>query len=149
MTDILFYHLTEKRLEDVLPGLLEKCMERGWKVVVQAVTSERVETLDTHLWSWRDEAFLPHGAVRDGTEGLQPIWLTKEQDNPNSANVRFMVEGAVPPDLSPYERGIYIFDGHNAEDLENARSRWKIEKETGHAVTYWQQKPNGGWEKKA
>ena len=149
MTDVLFYHLTEKRLEDVLPALLEKCMEKDWNVVVQAVTSERVEALDAHLWRWLDEAFLPHGTERDGSENLQPIWLTQEQDNPNSANVRFMVEGAVPPDLSSYERGIYIFDGHNAEDLENARSRWKIEKEIGHAVTYWQQKPNGGWEKKA
>ena len=149
MTEILFYHLTEKRLEDVLPGLLEKCLERKWTVVVQATTDERVASLDSHLWSWRDEAFLPHGANRDGSEDSQPIWLTKENDNPNNATIRFMVEGAQPPDLESYERGIYIFDGHNASDLENARSRWKIEKEAGHEVTYWQQNSRGGWDKKA
>ena len=149
MTEILFYHLTEKRLEDVLPGLLEKCLERKWSVVVQATTDERVASLDSHLWSWRDETFLPHGAKRDGSEDSQPIWLTKEDDNPNKATIRFMVEGAQPPDLEPYERGIYIFDGHNANDLENARSRWKIEKAAGHEVTYWQQNPRGGWDKKA
>ena len=149
MTEILFYHLTEKRLEDVLPGLLEKCLERKWSVVVQATTDERVASLDGHLWSWRDDAFLPHSATRDGSEEAQPIWLTKEDDNPNNATIRFMVEGAQPPDLEPYERGIYIFDGHNANDLDNARSRWKIEKAAGHQVTYWQQNPRGGWDKKA
>jgi DNA polymerase-3 subunit chi len=149
LTEILFYHLSEKRLEDVLPNLLEKCIERGWRVVVQAATDERLQVLDGHLWSWRDDAFLPHGATRDGSEAMQPIWLTCDQDNPNQAIVRFMVEGAEPPDLSTYHRGIYIFDGHNADDISEARKRWKIEKEAGHDVTYWQQNPRGGWEKKA
>ena len=89
MTEILFYHLTEKRLEDVLPGLLEKCLERKWSVVVQATTDERVASLDGHLWSWRDDAFLPHSATRDGSEEAQPIWLTKEDDNPNKRHHPF------------------------------------------------------------
>jgi DNA polymerase-3 subunit chi len=149
LTEILFYHLSEKRLEDVLPGLLEKCLERDWSVVVQAVSDERIKALDALLWSWRDDAFLPHGSTRDGTQSLQPIWLTCEDDNPNEATVRFMVEGAQPPELSSYQRGIYIFDGHNENDIAEARKRWKIENEAGHDVTYWQQNPRGGWEKKA
>ncbi len=149
MTEILFYHLTEKRLEDVLPGLLEKCRERQWNVVVQAMSEKRVEALDAHLWSWRDDSFLPHSAIRDGSEDQQPIWLTTLQDNPNNATIRFMVEGATPPDLSVYDRGIYIFDGHNADDIAIARQRWKSEKDNGHDVTYWQQNSRGGWDKKA
>ena len=145
----MFYHLSEKRLEDVLPGLLEKCMARNWSVVVQAVTNECVQALDAHLWSWRDDAFLPHGSTRDGNEHFQPIWLTCENDNPNNAPIRFMIEGAQPPDLSTYQRGIYIFDGHNANDIAQARERWKIEKDSGNDVTYWQQNPQGGWDKKA
>ena len=149
MSEVLFYHLTEKTLEETLPGLLEKCMERGWKSVVQFGSPERLEVLDTHLWTYRDEAFLAHSALRDGSESVQPIFLTTETDNPNSANVRFVVDGATPPDLQTYERGIYIFDGHVAEAVEQARERWKFEKAAGNAVTYWQQKPGGGWEKKA
>ncbi len=124
-------------------------MERAWRVVVQAVTKERIEALDAHLWSWRDDSFLPHSTTRDGSQAEQPVWLTLGDDNPNNANIRFMVEGAIPPDLSEYERGIYLFDGHSEADLESARVRWKIEKEAGHQVTYWQQTPGGGWEKKA
>lgn len=36
MTEILFYHLQQQPLEKVLPTLLEKSLERGWRVVVQA-----------------------------------------------------------------------------------------------------------------
>ena len=39
MAEVLFYHLTESTLEDALPPLLEKSLERGWRAVVQ--TGER------------------------------------------------------------------------------------------------------------
>ena len=42
-----------------------------------------------------------------------------------------------------------LFDGHDAEAVDQARSRWKAEKAAGHDITYWQQKPGGGWERKA
>ena len=35
MAEVLFYHLTESKLEEALPPLLEKSVERGWKVAVQ------------------------------------------------------------------------------------------------------------------
>ena len=33
MTEVLFYHLQNMSLESVLPPLLEKSLERGWRVV--------------------------------------------------------------------------------------------------------------------
>lgn len=149
MTEVLFYHLTERTLEQVLPDLLEKCVERNWRTVVQVGTEERLAVIDSHLWSYREESFLPHSALRDGTEQNQPIWLTTDTENPNCASVRFMVDAAVPPDLDSYERGVYVFDGHDNTALDTARKRWKIEKDAGHNVTYWQQNSNGSWEKKA
>ena len=64
MTEVLFYHLQRQPLERVLPALLEQSLERGWRVVVQAASDERVEALDAHLWTYRDDSFLPHGTAR-------------------------------------------------------------------------------------
>ena len=149
MSEVLFYHLTESTLEQTLPGLVEKCLERNWRVVIQGGNLERLEALDAVLWTQSEQGFLPHSMVRDGTENLQPVWLTTGDDNPSNATIRFMVDGATPSGLSDYQRGIYMFDGHNAAAVDHARQRWKVEKSAGHAVTYWQQKTGGGWEKKA
>src|SRR5207247_990495 len=97
MTEIVFYHLHRQPLERVLPALIEKSLERGWRVVVQAASPERVEVLDAHLWTFRDDSFLPHGDGRDGEAREQPVLLTTGADNPNGAAVRFLVEGAPFP----------------------------------------------------
>jgi DNA polymerase III subunit chi len=148
VAEVLFYQLTSRTLEQVLPGLLERCLERDWRVVVQSGSLERLQSLDAHLWTYRDESFLPHSMVRDETQGEQPVWLTTEEDNPNGAAVRFLIDGARSADLGSYSRVIYLFDGHDIDSLEGARERWKAEKSAGHEVTYWQQDESGRWHKK-
>ncbi len=149
MTEVLFYHLTESKLEDALPALLEKSVERGWKVVVQTNDDARRDMLDAHLWTFRDESFLPHGTDVAPMAEAQPVLLTTASENANNATVRFMVDGAAPPPLDPYERVVFMFDGYDQIQLESARAEWKRLKGEGHALTYWQQSPEGRWVKKA
>jgi DNA polymerase-3 subunit chi len=149
MTEVLFYHLERQPLERVLPSLVEKTLERGWRAVVQAGSEERVEALDTLLWTYREESFLPHGTRRDGNPAMQPVYLTVSEDNPNGATVRFLVDGAAAGDLSAYARVVYLFDGRDATALDQARAQWTAAKAAGSEVTYWQQSPEGRWEKRA
>jgi len=150
MTEFLFYHLKGQAPEQVLPALLQKSLERGWRVVVQASSEERVEALDAHLWTWRDDAFLPHGTWRDAEAAEQPILLTPNEDNPNGAVVRFLVEGAsLPADASSYQRVVLLFDGDDPDALEAARARWSEAKSAGFEVTYWQADENGRWRRQA
>ncbi|MDQ6435082.1 DNA polymerase III subunit chi [Mesorhizobium sp. LHD-90] len=149
MTDVLFYHLTESTLEDALPALLEKTVQRGWRAVVQTGSEERRDGLDLHLWTYRDDSFLAHGTDREPHADAQPILLTVAEDNRNAATIRFVVDGASPPPAEAYERMVFMFDGHDAAQVEEARGQWKIQKAAGHTVTYWQQTPDRRWERKA
>ena len=79
MTEVLFYHLQNMSLESVLPPLLEKSLERGWRVVVQSTSQERTDALDAHLWTYRDDSFLPHATWRAGDAQDQPIVLAAEE----------------------------------------------------------------------
>ena len=148
-TEVFFYHLEHRSLESVLPELLERTLQRGWRAVVQAGSPERVETLNTHLWTFADDSFLPHGAGRDGAPERQPIYLTHGDDNPNSAQVRFLTDGVDAADLSGYSRAVFLFDGRSEEALQRARLQWKAVKAAGLSATYWQQTEAGKWEKKA
>ena len=153
MTEVWFYHLVGTRLETVLPNLLEKSLERGWKAVVQAVSEPRLRALDEALWTHADDSFLPHATDVEGDAASQSVLLTLSHGNANGAQVRFFVEGADPLaalGVSPaYERCIVLFDGDDPTGLATARTQWSALKGAGHAVTYWQQTPSGRWEKKA
>jgi DNA polymerase-3 subunit chi len=146
--EILFYHLKGQTMEQVLPPLLQKSLERGWRVVVQASSEERVDALDAHLWTWRDDAFLPHGTSRDPQAAEQPIVLTATGENPNGAAVRFLVDGAdLAAAAGHYERIVLLFDGDDPEAIDVARLRWNEAKTSGAEVTYWKADENGRWQR--
>jgi DNA polymerase-3 subunit chi len=150
VTEIYFYHLQRQPIERVLPSLLEKSLERGWRVVVQAASEERVEALDAHLWTFRDDSFLPHGTHKQPEAAEQPVLLTVNDDNPNKADVRFLIDGApVPQDASPYQRIVLLFDGDDEDAVAAARARWTEAREKGLDATYWQPDAQGRWVKKA
>ena len=150
MTEILFYHLQGQKLEGVLTPLLEKSLERGWKAIVQGASEERIEALDAHLWTYRDDGFLPHGTWREPDAAMQPVLLTLTESNPNAANVRCLIEGApVPPDAQSYQRIVLVFDGDDEDAVTAARARWSDAKAKGFEATYWQPDEQGRWVKKA
>ena len=122
MTEVLFYHLQNMSLENVLPPLLEKSLERGWRVVVQSTSQERTDALDAHLWTYSDDSFLPHATWRAGDAQDQPIILSIEEGNPNRANVRFLIDNAaLPADSDSYERVVLVFNGDDDDALAAAR----------------------------
>jgi len=149
MTEVLFYHLQDMTLENVLPPLLEKSLERGWRVVVQATSEERAEALDAHLWTYREDSFLPHATWRVADAEDQPIILAVEEGNPNRANVRFLVDNApLPADSGVYDRVVLLFNGEDADALAAARQSWADCKARGFDVTYWQADERGRWQRR-
>ncbi|MEM8753025.1 MAG: DNA polymerase III subunit chi [Pseudomonadota bacterium] len=151
MGEVLFYHLTRTPLEQAAPPILEKCLERGWKVTLRAGSPERAEALNRHLWTYRDESFLPHGAAGDGDAERQPIYLTSTTETPNEPDILFLCDGAAadPTEMGGYLRALLMFDGHDEEALAAARSAWKAVTDTGLKAIYWAQTEQGGWTKKA
>lgn len=149
MAEVLFYHLVQGSVEKVLPPLLEKSLERGWRVTIESPDEARLTSLDAYLWSYKDASFLPHGLSREKHASEQPILLASTSENHNQAQVRFLIDGAEPENVSDYLRLVLIFDGRDEAALASARLNWKRIKEKGHEVTYWQQNARGGWEKKA
>lgn len=147
--DIRFYQLGRRPLEQALAVMLERCYGRGQRALVQAGSGERVEALADHLWTYRDRSFLPHGTARDGHAARQPIWLTAETENPNGAEVAFLVDGAEREDLQAFALVAVLFDGGDPQRLAEARAFWKRLRERGATLTYWAEDEAGRWTQKA
>ncbi len=151
MPEIWFYQLQRRELDEVLPNLIERTLQRGWRSVVQATTPERLAALDSLLWTYAEDSFLPHGSQGDGDPELQTVWLTLGADNPNGAQIRFLVEGAAaePYADADYERLILLFDGRDEGFLANAREQWKILRQLNAKLSYWAETEDGGWRQQA
>ena len=149
MSETLFYHLERRALEDVLPGLVEKSLERGWRALIKTDSAERAEAIDNLLWAYDDASFLPHAQAGDGDSARQPVLITVEDANPNAAHILFLVGGAAVDwgAASGFTRIVTMFDGRDADMLSRARAAWKEAKSAGHDVTYWKESPAGKFEK--
>lgn len=149
MTEVWFYHLEQTPLEQALPELLEKTLGRGWRALVRTRTAERTAELDGALWTWRPDSFLPHGLDSEPRAERQPIVLSAGEGNPNGAQALFLIDDAEPGALDAYSRTVVFVDGRDEAAMAAGRQRWTALKATGAAMSYWRQKPEGGWEKKA
>jgi len=148
MAEIGFYHLLSTPLERALPRLLERARAQGYRIVVRAASSERVEHLNALLWTYDEASFLAHGSARDGNPASQPIWLSDGQENPNEGGMLVLIDGVEADDLASFARCADFFDGNDPAAVEAARERWRRAGAAGHTLTYWQQTA-AGWEKKA
>ncbi|MEM8570829.1 MAG: DNA polymerase III subunit chi [Pseudomonadota bacterium] len=150
MVEVLFYHLTATPLERTLPGLLEKSLERGWRVVVRCGSEAGLGMLDGVLWTYSDASFLPHGTAASAYPDQQPVFLTLGSDVPNRANVLMLVDGAraVPDEMQAFNRVCLLFDGNDEAVVETARADWRAVSAAGLSAKYWAQE-RGTWVQKA
>jgi DNA polymerase-3 subunit chi len=147
--DVLVYHLETQPLERVIPVLLEKTLERGWRAIVEVGSGERAELLDRALWVFRDDGFLPHGLSGGEFDADQPVLLTTGPQNGNGAEVRFFADRAVPQSAEGYQRVVYLFSGRDPDAVVEAREAWKALRTVAeNALTYWQQDESGRWIKR-
>ena len=151
MIRVDFYHLQRATLEQVLPKLCEKAYATGKRIKILLGTEERVEFINSLLWTYNEESFLPHGSKKDGFAEEQPIFISANEDNANNASLLILADGAMPDTetLKQYERILNIFDGNDETALNNARAYWKQIKALDGKLHYWQQNDRGVFEQKA
>ena len=144
-----FYHLEKMPLEKVLPVILQKAYDAGTKVLIKTDLAEQADELNTFLWTYQPDTFLPHGCEKDGFNDKQPIFIThKDHINPNNATLCILINNVPICFDDSFERVLYFFNGLNQESVEKAREQWKKVSEAGVEKFYWKQNDAGKWENK-
>lgn len=146
MGDALFYHLTRSPLEAVLPALLGKALDAGWRVAVRGTDPARMAWLDRQLWLSPEDGFLPHGLAGGPHDTRQPVLLTTGPGAANGAQCVMAIDGAgiEPDELAGLARACVLFDGGDAAAVEAARAQWRRLAAAGIAAQYWSE-AGGRW----
>jgi len=142
-----FYHLEKTGPERAAGPLLEKCLERGWRVLAVSADEGRRAALDAGLWTYSDDSFLPHGQAE--AAGLdparQPILISGALRNENKASALLLLDGTQAPTDAPFERCMVMFEGADQKTRDIARAQFKAAKDAGLTCRYFQQTAKGGW----
>jgi DNA polymerase III subunit chi len=148
VTEIRFYHLEQRRVDQALPALLEDALKNGRRVLVRTSSDEMVAALNDRLWTYDDASFLPHGAAGDGDPMTQPIFLTSGLENPNAATMLVKLSGAETAETDgAFDFVVLMFDGRDEAALSQAREEWRRLKNRGGTISYWRENEEGAWEK--
>ena len=148
MGNALFYHLTRSGPAQLLPMLIGKSLQAGWRVELRGRDRARQVALDEALW--QGEGFLPHGLAGGPHDARQPALLTTEgQAAPNAPRCLIALDGAEVSgaECAALDRACIVFDGNDPDALERARAQWRALKEAEVAAEYWSE-ADGRWERK-
>jgi len=123
-------------------------MERGWRALVR-LPKDQVAPLDEHLWTFRDESFLPHGRDDEPMAAYQPVVLSSEVSSAQGFDAVFLIGSETLIDMGEAKRCLIMINGRSEADTQASRTYWKALKDAGEDISYWQQGAGGRWEKKA
>jgi DNA polymerase III subunit chi len=143
--EVWFYHLEKRRVEQELPGLLQRGLERQISMAVVSAQPEKLKALSNTIWDHGETAFIVHALADEPHASQQLICLCTDDQVPNDANFRFYVEGAEPASLNGLARASILFDGNDETSVSQARALWKRFKAESATIKYWKQDAEGRW----
>jgi DNA polymerase III subunit chi len=138
-----FYHLTQSRVEAVLPQIAEKLLGSGMRLLVVSEDPDQIDRLDEALWHYRPESFLPHGRNTGNHVEMQPLLLSNLVQPANGAQHILLADGRWRDDALDFERAFYLFA---SDTIEAARTAWRnLGEEDTVTRHFWKQDDAGKW----
>ena len=137
-----FYHLAATPLERVLPKICERLLAEQERLLIVAEPG-LLDRLDSQLWSYERDSFLPHGKAEAPGAASQPILLSTKVEAGNGAGNVALADGVWRDEALGFARAFYFFDNSH---LDTARGSWRSLKEReGVDRRYWKQDDRGKW----
>jgi DNA polymerase-3 subunit chi len=132
--------------------LLEKIFDSGARSVVYSPLCERTKVLDSFLWTFKQNSFIPHGSSENSPQAdLHPIWLTDKKENPNSAQTLMLIDCCEEssndePERLGFSKIIYVVSGSDEDSSKKLRLFYKSISEFCNSK-FWLQGKNGDWQR--
>ena len=133
-TRVDFYRLSSGDTLQAACLIADKAYRSGYRVRVYAVGEDRLQELDTRLWSFRAAAFVPHARHRDRDPELpEPVILADDCTSPEGAQALVCLSPPEPECVSAYPRVAELVPP-DPEAKAAARQRYAAYREAGYQL---------------
>lgn len=133
MTQVDFYLLQNPATTrlDFACQLAETIWRRGHKLYIHVANEQAATELDALLWSFKPQAFLPHGLLN--MHPPSPIEIGWQDDPGNHHEVLLNLDLKIPAHFSRFQRVAEIIDTSEAVRAPKRRD-WKFYQERGYPI---------------
>lgn len=121
--------------------LIEKNYHAGARLYIRVDTLQSAEQLDRILWTYKDDAFIPHQIYGADATNV-PIHIGWGEVPTGTHDVLVNMAKDVPPNFSAFKRIIEIVFGDAALE-EQARERYRYYRKQGCDIKTYNITPHG------
>lgn len=145
MKEINFYCI-EEDINTFLYIFLSKLIEKDKKVIVYSESSEKIEKLDSILWTMKKTGFLPHLLYDEKGAENTPVLISNKKENKFNSN--FLLISTFVDDinfLNSFEKTFYIFSPMNQNLMNETEKKWNEYRENGFNTKMFRKNSLGKW----
>jgi len=131
MPKVDFYLIPEHSLEasfGFVCRLLDKAYQQKQQVYVQLNNETEAKVLDDLLWTFREEAFIPHDIIQTDAITPAPILMSFTKAPAQAQNILLNLTADIPPFYNQFKRVIEIVPDEN-KSKEICRKKFRQYKE--------------------
>lgn len=144
MTQIIAYYPNPDNQKKVLPKLLESIVAKGFRIHITCDSQERIQELDSFLWTYEQLSFLPHSTSVDSNLSENPIVISQDSEIKNNATVLVSDDMSIPKNYDAFEKIVFIVNDNEHDKFEGIKLIAQTKKLT---ISNFVQSAKG-WEKK-
>ncbi len=128
MENVHFYVIKSGHRDRIACQIVEKAVAQGHRVHVRVADRQAAETMDTQMWTFRDQSFLAHSLGESPSPHIRVTihdeWLPQERD------VLVNLADDLPEDYESFQRVAEIVGPDDASKT-HGRARFRQYRELG------------------
>jgi len=135
MTQVDFYLLNDSTQRSRLQfacRLTDKAYRLGHRVYIHTESPEQTRELDTLLWTFQINSFVPHSTVQDAGDPSPSVLLSHDAE-PDASQVMINLAADVPLFFSRFERVAELVSSDKTV-RQQGRNRYSFYKERGYPL---------------
>ena len=140
MTRIDFYQTSDEVMAFAC-RFIAQVYRKGHQIYVHAASEAEATQLDTQLWTFQAESFVPHGlqsATKDNTRVPIKIGYSQQhaqQHEKTQQAVLINLSAEIPPCFTQFERVAEVVPA-DKKSRATARQHYEFYREKGHKIQY-------------